>query len=158
MKFVAIDVETANSDMASICQIGLVRYKDGALSDEWSSLVDPQDYFDEINESIHGISESHIEGAPTFAELNDTLCSYLDGEVVVCHTHFDRVAICQAAHRHGVAKTLEYFTRDTGLERSRTITNTGAPLAILSANLAVCSRWRVTYWMFKGIAPQSLGR
>ena len=53
MDFVAIDVETANADMASICQIGLAKFKDGKLVEEWSSLVDPEDYFDFINVDIH---------------------------------------------------------------------------------------------------------
>lgn len=102
MNFVAIDVETANADLASICQIGLVKCKDGVLSDEWKTYVDPEDYFDGINVSIHGIDESVVKGAPTFPELADTLRSYLEGTVVVCHTHFDRVAIHQAAQRYGV--------------------------------------------------------
>lgn len=54
MEFIAIDVETANADMASICQIGIAKYKDGELVDEWSSLIDPEDYFDFINIDIHG--------------------------------------------------------------------------------------------------------
>ena len=103
MNFVAIDVETANADMASICQIGLVKCENGVLSDEWETYVDPEDYFDGINVSIHGIDESIVMGAPTFQELVDTLRSYLDGKVVVCHTHFDRVAIHQAAQRYGVS-------------------------------------------------------
>lgn len=103
MNFVAIDVETANADMASICQIGLVKYKNGILSDEWKSYVNPDDYFDGINVSIHGIDESIVMGAPTFQELGDTIRSYLNGKVVVCHTHFDRVAIHQAAQRYGIS-------------------------------------------------------
>lgn len=103
MNFVAIDVETANADMSSICQIGLVKCENGALSDEWKTYVDPEDYFDGINMSIHGISESVVKGAPTFPELIDTLHSYLEGTVVVCHTHFDRVAIHQAAQRYRVS-------------------------------------------------------
>jgi len=51
---------------------------------------------------IHGIDESTVKGAPTFPELADTLRSYLEGTVVVCHTHFDRVAMHQAAHRYGI--------------------------------------------------------
>jgi DNA polymerase-3 subunit epsilon len=102
MEFVAIDVETANADMASICQIGLVKCENDVLSDEWKTYVDPEDYFDAINVSIHGIDESVVRGAPTFPELADTLRSYLEGTVVVCHTHFDRVAIHQAAQRYGV--------------------------------------------------------
>lgn len=45
MQFVAIDVETANADMGSICQIGLARFVDGDLAEEWVTLVDPEDYF-----------------------------------------------------------------------------------------------------------------
>lgn len=102
MNFVAIDVETANADMASICQIGLVKYEDGVLSDEWKSYVDPEDYFDGINVSIHGIDETVIKGSPTFPELADKLRSYLEGTVVVCHTHFDRVAMHQSAQRYRI--------------------------------------------------------
>ncbi len=66
MDFVALDVETANADMASICQIGAARYANGALIDEWKTYVDPQDYFDGMNVTIHGIHESTVAGAPTF--------------------------------------------------------------------------------------------
>ena len=102
MDFVAIDVETANADMASICQIGFVKYEDGVLSDEWKSYVDPEDYFDGINVSIHGIDETVIKGSPTFPELADKLRPYFEGKVVVCHTHFDRVAMHQAAQRYSI--------------------------------------------------------
>ncbi len=102
MNFVAIDVETANADMASICQIGIAKYENGDLVREWKTYVDPEDYFDGINVSIHGINESMVDGAPTFAELTDTLRRYLEESVAVCHTHFDRVAINQAAQRYGI--------------------------------------------------------
>ena len=103
MTFAAIDVETANADMASICQIGLVTCSNDNLRDEWKSYVDPEDYFDGFNVSIHGIDASVVKGAPTFAALADTLRSYLEGKVVVCHTHFDCVAMCQAAQRYEVS-------------------------------------------------------
>lgn len=102
MNFVAIDVETANADMASICQIGLAKVENGTLSEEWKTYVDPEDYFDGINVDIHGIDESVVKGAPTFPDLSDTLRAYVEGSVVVCHTHFDRVALHQAAQRYGV--------------------------------------------------------
>lgn len=102
MNFVAIDVETANADMASICQIGIARCEGGVITDEWTSYVDPEDYFDGVNVSIHGIDESVVQGSPTFAELVDTIRTYFEGSVVMCHTHFDRVAMHQAAQRYGV--------------------------------------------------------
>jgi len=102
MNFVAIDVETANADMASICSVGAVKFENGKIAGEWYSLVDPRDYFDGINVSIHGIDESMVQGAPTYAEASQTLHGMLQGSVVVTHTHFDRVATCQASSRWAV--------------------------------------------------------
>ena len=62
MQFVAIDVETANADMGSICQIGLAKFVDGQLAEEWCTLVDPEDYFDDVNISIHGIDPRMVKG------------------------------------------------------------------------------------------------
>lgn len=96
MNFVSIDVETANPDMASICQIGIAKFVDGALVDEWVSLVNPEDYFDDINVSIHGIDKQAIKGKPTFPEVIKNLRHFLEGSVCVSHTHFDRVSIHRA--------------------------------------------------------------
>ena len=100
MEFVAIDVETANADMASICQIGIAQFKGGTLAEEWKTYVDPQDHFDGINVSIHGIDEDVVAGSPTFAMLADTLISRLSGRIIVTHTAFDRVAVHQASTKH----------------------------------------------------------
>lgn len=103
MNFVAIDVETANADLASICQIGLVVCEGGETRSEWKTYVDPEDYFDSINVAIHGIDEAAVRGAPKFAQIIETLREYMDDAVAVCHTHFDRVALQQACQRSAVA-------------------------------------------------------
>ncbi len=103
MKFVAIDVETANADLASICQIGIARCENSVITDEWKSYVNPEDYFDDVNVSIHSIDKSAVQDSPTFPELVDILSLYLEGYVVVCHSHFDRVAIHRAAQRYQVS-------------------------------------------------------
>jgi len=102
MEFVAIDVETANADMASICQIGLAKYKSGKIVEEWSSLVDPEDYFDSINIGIHGITEDDVVGAPKFPDLFQKLSDFLTGEVCVSHTHFDRVSVSRAIDKYSL--------------------------------------------------------
>ena len=96
MDFVAIDVETANPDMASICQVGIAGYDGDRLAREWSTYVDPEDWFDPFNVAIHGIDEVTVAGAPTLSELAVSLLDQLQGNVVVCHTHFDRVSLQQA--------------------------------------------------------------
>ena len=94
--FVAIDVETANSFMGSICQIGAVRFDEGREVERVSWLVDPREYFDPINVSIHGIHEQLVRGQPCFAERHTELSALTEGAIAVCHTHFDRVALNQA--------------------------------------------------------------
>lgn len=99
MDFVAIDVETANADMASICQIGVAKFAKGELADEWVTYVNPQDYFDPMNVSIHGINAFTVQGSPCYADLHGALDTHLSGSIAVCHTHFDRVAVEQATSR-----------------------------------------------------------
>ena len=100
MNFVALDVETANADMASICQIGIARYSEGRLVEEWSSLIDPENYFDYINIDIHGITEEAVKGSPTFPEIINTLHQFLNNNICVSHTHFDRVSIQRALTKY----------------------------------------------------------
>jgi DNA polymerase-3 subunit epsilon len=102
MDFIALDVETANADMSSICQIGLADFKNGLLQGEWKTYIDPEDFFDGMNISIHGIDESTVEGSPTLPDVTNRIYDYLDGRVVVCHTHFDRVAIQQACSKYNL--------------------------------------------------------
>ena len=88
--------------MSSICQIGLVHYKEGEISQEFSTYIDPQDYFDLVNILIHGIDEDTVAGAPTIMDAATQAYGYLDNRVAVCHTHFDRVAIKQACGKYGI--------------------------------------------------------
>lgn len=103
MKFTAIDVETANADLSSICQIGLASFEDGQLINTWTSLIDPVDYFDGINISIHGITESDVEGKPRFPDIASKLVDILSDSVVVSHTAFDRTSLRSAYIKSGLS-------------------------------------------------------
>jgi DNA polymerase-3 subunit epsilon len=100
MRFVAIDVETANARMRSICQIGIVVFDHGKEIASDVVLVNPGEDFDGINISIHGIDETRVVGAASFPNIFPWLAEYVRDQVVVCHTHFDRVAIAQAHDHH----------------------------------------------------------
>ncbi len=102
MRFAAIDVETANSDMGSICQIGVAQFDGGRLVGEWRTLIDPEDYFDDVNISIHGIHPRMVKGQPTLPEVEGALRGFLENSVTVCHTHFDRVAIARAFSKYEI--------------------------------------------------------
>lgn len=91
--FHVIDVETANADYSSICQIGVAEFKNGELISTWETLINPEDYFDSINTSIHGISSDMVENSPTFPEITDELQNMIGGKVLFHHMPFDKVAI-----------------------------------------------------------------
>ena len=100
LTFNSIDVETANADRASICQIGIVHVRDGQIEDRWQTLVNPEDWFDPWNTSIHGIRETDVRNSPTLPEVRDELRARLRGSVLVSHTSFDRVAFERAMARY----------------------------------------------------------
>lgn len=102
MEFVAIDVETANTDLSSICQIGLAFYKNGKLVDTWETLVNPEVTFDKINVSIHGIKKSDVDSSPKLIEIYDKLSKMIEGKIVVSHMSFDRVAIHRALNKYNL--------------------------------------------------------
>jgi DNA polymerase-3 subunit epsilon len=100
MEFVALDVETANAGCSSICQVGIARFEDGCLTEEWSTLVNPEDYFDPFNVSVHGISEDMVAGSPVLPCVVEEIRGRLQGRITLCHTAFDRVA-CAKYHLEG---------------------------------------------------------
>lgn len=96
MSYFALDVETANADYSSICQIGIVYFKDGQVVDKWSTLVNPEAYFDSFNTSIHGITEKDVLDAPTFDAIHKLITEKITGQITVHHMPFDRIAVTRA--------------------------------------------------------------
>lgn len=54
--FVAIDFETANQHMSSVCSVGIVVVRNGVIEDEAYSLIYPRpDYFTYWTTRVHGL-------------------------------------------------------------------------------------------------------
>ena len=106
MKFIAIDFETANPDLASICQIGTVTFNDYVIEKKWQTLINPEDYFDPINIGIHGISEDKIKNVAKFPDIYNSLKNLISDEVTVCHTHFDKVALVKVTEKYQLPQIL----------------------------------------------------
>lgn len=98
-RFIAIDVETANSDPSSICQIGLAFVDESNQIEVVCALIDPRQHFDSLNTSIHGISAADVYGKQTFKEAYSHIAPILIGQPVVQHSDFDRRAIRAACAR-----------------------------------------------------------
>ena len=96
MNFLAVDVETANADYSSICQIGIVKIENGQIVDKWRTLINPKTYFDPFNVSIHGIREEDVKNAPTFKKIHKELSNRISDQITVHHMPFDKIAITRA--------------------------------------------------------------
>lgn len=100
-RFVALDVETANNDRGSICQIGVACVRPDNSIETWVTYVDPQTSR-WVFTGLHGISNATVNGAPTFAEILPILEEGLRGLTVYQHSGFDRSAVraaCAACRR-----------------------------------------------------------
>ncbi|MEH3039185.1 MAG: exonuclease domain-containing protein [Sphingomonas paucimobilis] len=98
--FVVIDVETSCSRASSICQVGIVGFRDGREVFAWETLLDPRDEFHAANIRIHGIAAHHVAGQPAFPDVHATIDRYLTGQVTVAHSLFDKSALAAACRIH----------------------------------------------------------
>lgn len=101
-RFVAIDVETANRDAFSICQIGCAMVDDRNNVRTVSTLINPECVFSDSHIGIHGIGAKHVEGAPSFAAAFQHLLPLLRNNELIQHSSFDRQAILAACERYGI--------------------------------------------------------
>ena len=102
MKFVAIDFETANPCLSSICQIGIATFENGAHTGTWNTLINPDDYFDSTNVTIHGITEADVKNAPRFPDVFEQLRTTLSMQIIAHHTAFDRISLNRAMEKHAL--------------------------------------------------------
>lgn len=102
MRFYSLDVETANPDQSTICQIGVGVFEDGELVDTWKSYIDPQDYFHWRFIDIHGITPKMVKNKPTFSLVYPILRQMFENQIVVHHSPFDRVAFRKVFDRYGL--------------------------------------------------------
>lgn len=118
MSFNAVDVETANSDRSTICQIGIAHVVDGQVVDKWGTLVDPEDEFDQFNiRRIHGITPEQVLGAPTLPEIREELRQRLRGQVLVSHSGFDRGAFSISMDKYNLEQLQVYWLDSSTIAR-----------------------------------------
>ena len=102
-RFFALDVETANNDRASICQVGVACVRPDNSIATWVTLVDPRtDRW--VFSELHGITADMVQGAPTIGEVIEAIDMHLTGRTVYQHSGFDRSAIRAACNKLGRAE------------------------------------------------------
>lgn len=102
-EFIVVDVETANPKLSSICQIGVVKFANNECIEKYNILINPLDYFDPFNISIHGINEGKIKESPSFYDSYELLLDIFKDHIIISHTYFDRTAMRQACDKYGLA-------------------------------------------------------
>lgn len=103
-QFIALDVETACGDSASICQIGIacVGFDDSLLT--WSTYVDPLMPFAPFNIELHGIGPETVRDAANFAQIWPQMVPLLSRHPMVQHSRFDEYAINAACKAQGLPR------------------------------------------------------
>lgn len=101
-RFIALDVETACSDAASICQIGLACVHPDNQIQTFSMLVNPRTRFDPFNIQLHGIGPDHVADAPHFPDALESLLQLLTNHHLVQHSSFDKRAMNAACDFCGI--------------------------------------------------------
>jgi DNA polymerase-3 subunit epsilon len=101
-RFVAVDVETANRQQSSICQIGLALVAVSGHIETIGILIDPEQDFESFNVELHGIDEASVQDAPTFEAALQMLRTFLERHILVQHSHFDKQAFNAASKFYGI--------------------------------------------------------
>ena len=84
-RFIAFDVETPNHLNHRMSAIGIAVIENGAVTEEFYSLVDPETEFDYFNTVLTGIDEDAVRDAPTFPELWPEIEPLLGSGILVAH-------------------------------------------------------------------------
>ncbi|WP_246054995.1 exonuclease domain-containing protein [Paracoccus gahaiensis] len=95
-------METACSDAASICEIGLACVQPDDEIQTFSMLINPRSRFDPFNIRLHGIGPDHVAEAPGFADALEVLLPLLTQHHLVQHSNFDRQAVTAACRSCGI--------------------------------------------------------
>lgn len=110
-RFVSLFLRIANANPASICQITLVTFENGAIADEWSTHIDPEVSFLPLAVKVHSITPEKVRGFPNFKTLYPELQKRLENQTVVTYNLFDHFRLQRAAEKYHL-RPLEYVHLD----------------------------------------------
>ncbi|HET7496582.1 MAG TPA: polyribonucleotide nucleotidyltransferase [Candidatus Limnocylindrales bacterium] len=84
-ELVVVDVETTGTDpkLADLVEIGAVKIKGGAITDRWSTLVDPGRPI--VGHQMHGLTDADVAKAPSAAEAVGQALDFIGDALVVGH-------------------------------------------------------------------------
>ncbi|MDR6122604.1 DNA polymerase III epsilon subunit family exonuclease [Bacillus sp. SLBN-46] len=105
-KFVVIDLETTGNlpkKGDKIIQFAAVVIENGTITEQFSSLINPQKAIPAFIEELTGINDEMVKGAPLFSEITEKIQSLLEEAYFVAHNvlfdlSFLQEELIQAGH------------------------------------------------------------
>lgn len=144
LDFVALDVETANADWGSICQIGIAVVRDGQIESTQCWLCQPPEslaQFDNSNIAIHGIRPEDVTEASTFAEvLPDVVAAVGDLPLIAHNAQFDFTAISRACAAASITVPQWQFACSLAAARAAKLAVNSHRLPVVATHLGVSLR------------------
>ena len=84
--FAAIDFETANEQLSSVCSIGLVIVRNGEIVNSFYSLIQPEpNYYRYWNTQTHGLMVKDTDSAPVFPNVWKQIAPLIERLPLVAH-------------------------------------------------------------------------
>lgn len=92
-RFVSIDLEMANDNLTSVCQIGVAVFEHGKLLKTWETLINPDGEFGYYHTKVHGLTKADVLHAPKLVDISEHLSSLLADQVVCSYGMTDCSAL-----------------------------------------------------------------
>jgi len=111
-EFVIFDLETTGFDKEKdrITEIGAVRIRNGQITDEFMTFVNPGILIPSNVTALNGISDETVKDAPFEAEIIPIFLDFIKDAVLVAHNaDFDMGMLKAAAYRQGILITNTYI-------------------------------------------------
>lgn len=84
---VFVDIETTGGSYRNsrVLEVAAIRYEDGEVTREFSTLINPETYIPASITRLTGIKDVDVIGAPTFGDIADELAEVMEGVVFIAH-------------------------------------------------------------------------
>jgi DNA polymerase-3 subunit epsilon len=98
--FAAIDFETANYNLSSVCSAGVVIVRNGKVTDKIYRLIHPEpEWYSYWNTQVHGLTVADTENEPVFPFVWKEIAPKIAGLPLVAHNSSFDEGCLRAAYR-----------------------------------------------------------
>ena len=108
MRYICFDVETPNLRNERMSSIGICTVEGGVIVDEFYTLINPEQHFDDFNIRLTHITPEAAEAAPIFRDVWTKISPIMQSGLLCAHNaQFDMSVLSKCLRAYG------FPTRDT---------------------------------------------